>query len=181
MNIKNRQKLLVLVAGTVVALFLADRLLVEPLIAGWKQRQTRIADLRKKVAEGRTLVERERTLRNRWDYMRSNTLPDNASQAEQQVLKAIDSWSQQTRLTILSLSPQWKHDGDEYMTLECRVEASGNLDAVSRFLYELEKDPLALRLQNLEISARDNEGQQLALGLQLSGLVLTPTQTGGRK
>ena len=33
---------------------------------------------------------------------------------------------------------------------------------------------MALRLESVELSARDKEGQQLSLGLQLSGLVLNP-------
>ncbi len=71
---------------------------------------------------------------------------------------------------------QMKHDTDEYTTLQCRVEASGSLNALSRFLYDIEKDPSALRLEIVELSSRDNEGQQLALGLQISGLVLTPQE-----
>ena len=53
-----------------------------------------------------------------------------------------------------------------------RVEASGNLATLSRFLYEIEKSPMALKLDSVEITARDKDGQQLALGLQVSGLVL---------
>ena len=61
------------------------------------------------------------------------------------------------------------------MTLECRADASGSLSALTRFLYEIEKDPLALRIDSLEITARDNTGQQLSLNLQVSGLLLTTT------
>ena len=58
--------------------------------------------------------------------------------------------------------------------MEYRVEAAGNLAAISKFLYDIERDAMALRLETVEISSRDNDGQQLALGLQISGLVLTP-------
>ncbi len=182
---KNRQQLLVLVAAAAVGLFAADRLLISPLAKSWRSRSSQIASLRQKVVEGRAQIQRERSLRDRWDQMRRSTLPDNTSQAEQQVLKAFDSWAQRSRITLLSISPQWKHDGDEYMTLECRAEGSGDLNTVSRFLYELEQDPMALKLQSVEISSRDNDGQQFALGLQVSGLVLTPqperTTAGTRK
>jgi hypothetical protein len=33
---------------------------------------------------------------------------------------------------------------------------------------------MALKLELVELGARDKEGQQLSLGLQLSGLVLNP-------
>ena len=106
--------------------------------------------------------------------MRANTLPNNPSLAEQQLLKAFDAWSQESRVSITGITPQWKHDADEYMTLECRVDASGDLATLSRFLYDIEKDPMALKLESVELSARDNAGQELAMGLRVSGLVLTP-------
>jgi len=56
------------------------------------------------------------------------------------------------------------------------VDASGKISAVTRFLYEIEKDPMAFRLENVEISSRDAEGQMLALGLQISALVLSPQE-----
>jgi Tfp pilus assembly protein PilO len=178
MNLKNRQQLLALLAGAGVALFAADKLLITPLTHAWKARAAEITKLRRQVAEGHSLVQREESLRHRWDQMRANTLPNNSSLAEQQVLKAFDRWSQESRISILSVSPQWKHDTEDYMTLECRVEAAGNLNAVTRFLYDVEKDPMALKLQSVEVSARDNDGQQLALGLQVSALVLTPRESG---
>ena len=57
-------------------------------------------------------------------------------------------------------------------TLNCRLEASGDLGTLSRFVYDLEKDPMALKLESVELSAHDNTGQQLTLDLQISGLVL---------
>ena len=176
MRINNRQQLLTVLALAAIAIFASDKLLRGPLVASWNQRSKRVADLRKQVAEGGQLLKREESLRARWEYMRANTLPDNASLAEQQVLKAFDGWSQESRITVTSISPQWKHDADEFRTLECRVEASGNIGTLSRFLYEIEKDPMALKLETVEISAHDSEGQQLSLGLQLSGLVLTPQE-----
>ena len=173
MKIENRQRLLTILAGAVVALFAADKLLLEPLTASFKQRDTHIAELRKQVADGQQVLKREQSLRGRWDYMRTNTLPDNPSLAEQQVFKAFDKWSQESHIGITSITPQLKHDADEFSTMEFRVEASGNLAAVSQFLYAIEKDPMALKLETTEISARDTEGQVLSLGLQVSGLVLT--------
>ena len=80
-------------------------------------------------------------------------------------------------VTVSAITPQWKHDSDDYMTFECRVDAAGDLGKLSRFLYSVERDPMALKLELVELGARDKDGQQLSLGLQLSGLVLnTPTR-----
>jgi Tfp pilus assembly protein PilO len=172
MQIKNRQQLLIVAALAVIVLFVGNLVIIEPLTQLWKKRGEQVVALRKKVEAGNQLIKREAGLRGRWDQMRTNTLPNNPSLAEQQVLKAFDQWSQESRVSVTSITPQWKHDADDYMTLGCRVEASGNLASLSRFLYEIEKDPMALRLDSMEITARDKDGQQLALGLQISGLVL---------
>lgn len=177
MKIKNRQHVLALLAILAVALLASDKLVLTPLTRLWKERARQITELRKKVEEGAQLRQRQQVLRSRWEQMRTNSLPDSPSQAEQQLLAAFDRWSQESRISITSISPQWKQEED-FMTLQCRVDASGNIATLSRFLYDIEKDPLALRLETVEITSRDNEGQQLTLGLQLSGLVLTPeTQT----
>ena len=175
MKIKNRQQLLTLAAIIVVALFAADKLLLTPLGSFWSARSKQISTLRKKVEEGRQLIRRDESLRSRWNQMRTNTLPNSESLAEQQLLKALDRWAQESRISITSFGHQLKHDSDDFMTVQCRVEASGSMEKISRFLYDLEKEPLALRLETVEVSSRDSEGQQLSLGLQISGLVLTPT------
>ncbi len=172
MQIENRQKLLIILAATAIGLFAGDRLVLTPLAKSWSARSARIAELRKDIANGNRLLLRSQNLRSRWDRMSHNTLSNNTSAAEQQVFKAIDRWAQEAGVIIASITPQWKHDSDEYMTYECRVDTTGDLSRLSRFLYSVESEPLALKLQSVELAARDKEGQQLSLGLQISGLVL---------
>jgi hypothetical protein len=173
-QIKDRQKLLVILALVAVVLFAGEHLVADPLINLWKVRAARKADLQKKVTDGTRLVQRERGVRDRWDSLERNTLTNNMAAAEQQVYRAIDRWAQESRVTINAITPQWKQEADLYKTLECRVEAAGDLERLSRFLYGAEREPLALRLESLELGARDKEGRQLTLGLQFSALVLLP-------
>jgi hypothetical protein len=174
MQIKDRQKLLIILTVSVVALFAADQLLRAPLMSAWNARAARITALRNQVSRGRMLMQRERGLRNHWQDMQGRALTNNMSAAEQQVFRAIDSWAQDTGVIVNAITPQWKHDSDDYITYECRVDATGDINRLSRFLYRAEREPLALRLEAVELGARDKEGLQLSLGLQLNGLVLNP-------
>jgi hypothetical protein len=174
-QIKNRQQVLIIVAIAVVALFAGDQLVLSPLTKAWSARSTRVADLRKQITQGRMLVQREQSIRNHWQQMSQHALPSNTSAAEQQVVQAIDLWAQNSGVVISAITPQWKHDSDDYTTYECRVDAAGDLDKLNRFLYSIERDPMALKLELVELGAKDKEGQQLSLGLQLSGLVLNTT------
>jgi hypothetical protein len=178
MQIKNRQQLLIMVTIAAVSLFAADRLVLSPLLKAWSMRATRIADLHKNIDRANAMMQREQlpnqSIRSRWEQMSRNTLTNNNSAAEQRVFKAVDLWAQNSGVAISAITPQWKHDSDDYMTFECRVDAAGDLGKLSRFLYSVERDPMALKLELVELGARDKEGQQLSMGLQLSGLVLTP-------
>ncbi len=174
MKIENRQQFLVALTIGAVALLIGVNFICEPLANLWSARSAQIKQLRAKVSAGKLLIQREAGLRSRWSEMSANALPNNPSLAEQQVLKAFDNWSRDTGAEISSIMPQWKNDSTNYMTLNCRVEASGNLGALSQFLYNIEKGPAALKLDSVELSAHDNIGQQLTLGLQISGLALIP-------
>ena len=171
MNVDNRQKLLAVFAIAAVALLAGDRLVRTPLATLWKARADRVAQWKELVAQGTMLLERERSIKQRWSTMRTNTLAAEVSIAENQVLQAFDRWSRESRVGVTSIKPQWKH-AENYATLECRVDAFGSLAALTRFLYDIEKDPLGLKLELVEVTTRDERGEQLTLVLQVSGLQL---------
>ena len=52
------------------------------------------------------------------------------------------------------------------------MEAADSLGELSRFREDLEKGPQAVRLDSVELSARDASGRQLTMGLELNGLAL---------
>jgi Tfp pilus assembly protein PilO len=172
MKIKNRQQFLMILTAAVVVFYAADQVVIEPLAGWWKARSKTVIELRARVKNGRQLLQREAGLRGHWSQMRTNTLSANSSMAEQQILKAFDNWAQESGADVTGITPQWNSDSDSYQTLNCRVEVSGDLSQLSRFVYDVEKDPLAFKLESVELSARDSSGQQLTLNLQISGLVL---------
>ena len=176
MKIDSRQKALALVAISAVALLAGDRLLITPLTGLWKGHASRISELRGNLDQGTSLMAREQATRDRWDRMRKSVLPTDASAAESKVLTAVERWTRESGITFTSIKPQWKQNADDYKTLECRVDATGDMESITRFIYELERDPLALRVEDLELSARDDNGQQVSLGLRFTALVLTGEQ-----
>ena len=176
MEIKNRQQFLLIVTLSLLGLYLANFLVYEPLAKWWSSREADVKTLSDEVKQGRALMNRESVIRDEWNHIRSNSLPNDPSQSEQQVLKAFNNWAGDSGVNIESITPQWQNDQTNYSTLECRVEASGDLGALSRLLYEIENDPLALQLESVELTATDEKGQQLTMGLQISGLALVSQQ-----
>ena len=173
MKINNRQQLLLILTVVAGGLFVGDKVILSPLTHLWKARSETIAKMRKDVKDGTNLIKREQSLRGTWEQMRTNSLPNNQSLAEEQVLKAITAWSDENRVPIASYNSQWKHDTDTYTTLECHVDASGSLDQLTHFIYDIEISPMPLKLESVEFGTHDATGRQLTLSLQISGLALT--------
>lgn len=171
----NRQQLLAVLAIAALALLVGDNLVFTPLARAWKARSDRIADLKRSATRGSLLLERESAIRTRWEYTRTNALAGEVAVAENQLLSAFDRWSRDSRIGISAIKPQWKRSAEDFATLECRVDAFGSLSSLTRFLYEIERSPLGLKVDTVEITSRDERGEQLTLGLQVSGLQLTPT------
>jgi hypothetical protein len=170
---KKRQQLLIVVAVVCLSLLIGNSLVLDPLAKSWKERSDRIKTLRDQVTQGAVLMDHEQAIRRRWEGMRTNTLPVNTSVAEAEFYKAFSRCVQDSGVTQVSYRPQWKQN-DDYTTYECRADISGNIETLSRFVYELEKETLALKVESLEFATHDDKGQQLSLGIQLSGLMLTP-------
>lgn len=172
MKIENRQRFLLILTVAAAGLYIADLAVFEPLDAWWAGRSARIAVLRKQVAEGQQLIQREPALRSRWDRIRTNSLPADPSLAEQKVLKALDAWSREAGAEIVDRIPQWKGDAEDHQTLNCRIEATGSLSSLTQLLYRIERGPMTLKLDSVQLGTRDTTGQMLTLGVQVNGLVL---------
>ena len=174
MQSKSRQQVLLIVVLVMVGLWVGNEIVLSRVVRVWKARAAHIAELRVQLEQSRSLLQREQVVRSRWEYLRRNSLPPDASAAEQKFFQSVNKWAGDSGVVITAITPQRKRDAEDYTTYQARVEAKGNLPALSRFLFELEKDPLALKLEGVELAARDKEGRELALGLQVSALVLNP-------
>ena len=149
MNLNKRQQLLALLAIATVGFFAADKLVFSPLTLSWRARSERIARLRVQVRDGTLLTEEKRAqdVRKQWDRMRTNSLAWEVIQtkpfaaakpeAESQMLKAFERWSQAGGVSVSSIRPQWKEVEEDYKTLECRADVAGNLESVVKFLYQV--------------------------------------------
>jgi hypothetical protein len=172
MKTQNRQQFLIILTGIMGALLIGNSLIFNPLANLWSKRSDEIRKLKADVSDGNLLIKRDSAVRDQWKNMRANALPANTSQAAQQVINALDNWSRASGAEVSSIMPQWKYDSTNYMTYNCHVQASGTLGTLSQFIYQIEKGPMALKLDSVDLTAHDEYGQNLQLDLQISGLAL---------
>jgi len=177
LNPANRPKLLAILAGIAVLLLVLDSVVVTPLTKAWQTRSAEIVRLQKNVTEGRSILERAARTQGLWSEMQKQALVKDTAAAEQDLISAFDRWGRAANIELGAIKPQWKRGAsNRYSQLECRVDATGSLATLSRFLYEVEKSALALRIDSVELTSRDEQGQKLSLGLLVSGLRLNPLE-----
>jgi Tfp pilus assembly protein PilO len=180
METKKREKLLMVGAGAIVLLYIANVAIISPLGTVWAEKSQKITELHEKLEQGNKLIGYGDVVNRQWDKMRTNSLPSNLSLAEAQMLKSFDRWERTAGITRVSIKPQLRTSDEDYATLEFRVDYTADMDKVNRFLYEVEKDPLGIKIEELELATRDDRGSQVSLALQLSGLVMHPETSGDK-
>jgi Tfp pilus assembly protein PilO len=149
-----------------------DRLVLTPLLRLWNTRAKRITELDRSINHGVLLVDRERALTERWGEMKAQSRSRETSATENEVLSAVSHWASAGELAVTSLKPRWILDEEQCRKLEIQVSTTGKLASVARFLYELEIDPQALKVEDVELTARDNAGQALTCDVRFTRLVL---------
>jgi hypothetical protein len=176
-DMPNRQKWLLGIAGGAVVLFILNQVVISPLSGLWEDHSTEIAHLNTTLAEGRSLIAQGPRLQRDWTDMQAATLPRDPAKSEHDVLEQFETWSRSSGVELGSIKPQMKHgDTDNYSLLECRLDATGSLGSLSQFLFDLEKAPLALRVESVEFLSRDDSGDKLTLSLTITGLRLAPME-----
>lgn len=167
-----------IVTLSAIGLLALDSIVRPPLQKIWKDRANQIKSLQDKVKYGAVLQRGRNSLNQRWDDLQKSTLPNDPTEAEQALWSGLNRWVDYSGVTLKNVSPTLKQSNDPaYKTLECRIDAQGSLDYLSRFLYALETDKMALRVQSIEMTSQDASGTTIGLGLQVSGLILASTET----
>jgi Tfp pilus assembly protein PilO len=172
METKNRERLLLFITLGCLALLALNWLVIKPLSNSWHSRADRIEQLRKQLADGALMLGRQDYIRGRWDNMSTNALSSTPTVAERQLFNEFDKWVTASEVTEGSFKPQLKPTDDNYSVMECHAEVTGNYSTIIRFLYELEKDPMGVQIEGVDLTSRDDSGQEISLGIDLSGLLL---------
>lgn len=173
----SRQRLLLISCGLLVGLLIFDRLLLGPALAHWRTRSSEIVTLERTLQTGRGVVESRERTEAAWHRLREGALPRDPSTAEQRLLSSLETWARAEGVELTGLRPRWrKASATDASLLECRLDASGSFPALVRLLGELEKSPLALRVESIELTSRDDSGQRLSLALSVTGLRFSPLE-----
>jgi len=175
MKSERRERILIMAAAVCIGLLAGDRFLLSPVRRLWAGRSQRIEELTRFLNKGETLLDRETILQRRWEALRMRALPMEAPLAEDTALRRIHDAVERSGMTVTSLRPQWTEPAEDeggFPELGFRATGRGDIQSIARFLFELERGDLAVRLKSVEVVSQDPRGAELTLDVDFSALAL---------
>lgn len=163
-----RERILIIITLICVGILVTDWLIITPLYQVWKERSERIDQLTIKIEEGKGLVKRKDSINKRWTQMIEQSLPPEETEAEKILFEKVDQWTRKSRIERSSLKRDWEVDKDTAPKMELRITAKGNLNTITRFLYELETDDISTRVDKLALSSQNDRGSDLKMDIVLT-------------
>jgi 1,2-phenylacetyl-CoA epoxidase PaaB subunit len=115
-----------------------------------------------------TLTRRDR-LNRVWKVMQADGMKMDSSAAESQVLQALFSWAQSSGLTV---SIRREHDSTEgkFQLISFRATATGGMKSIRDMLWHIESASIPMRINDLEVTPRKGEEDDLAIQFGVSTL-----------
>jgi len=175
MNTEKRKRILILAAGLLILAFAGDRLILSPQVAAWNDRSDRILKLTNDLNRGKALLERESQMKAAWQERLDNALPDNLTEAENRILKAVDQWAGKSRLSIVSLKPREVDTEMEWRKIEFQAATRGSLKSITQFLWQISISSMGLNIEEIEMSPRGTNLSEMSCEIRFSALLIGET------
>jgi hypothetical protein len=111
--------------------------------------------------------------------MKEGGLGSDPSAIESRVLNAIRQWSELCGLPISTIKPiRDRKEGEDIREILFNMVLTGDMEAVGRFLWEVENCSLPLHIKEFQLGSRGGDGSDLSLQIKLSAIYLAQAHDG---
>jgi hypothetical protein len=173
MVLSKREKNIAIITGGVLLLFLFYSFVLIPVMDGRGRIQSEKERLETQLAQARRVIDRREQLSEQWEEMKAGGLGADPSVIESRVLGAVGQWSQECGLPISTVKPDRdRNEGAGLREIFFNLVLAGDMEAVGRFLWEVENSALPLRIKEFQLGSRGGDGADLSLQIKLSALYL---------
>ncbi len=172
MNLSKRERYVAVVALAAIALLVADRAIVTPLLESGAALATERRQLVQELESASRLFQRRNQLARKWEELTAEGLTPSAAGAESQILHAIRNWASEAGLALSSVKPDRSDKDGRLRRISVLVSGTGTMRAAARFLWQMETTDLPLRIHELQIGSRKEGTDDLSLQVKVSTLYL---------
>jgi len=169
MALSSRERMITIIVLAACAVFVIDRVAIEPYFDQRQSLKMQLKASQQKLDQADNIFNREKHLRQTLVEL-SGSIKSDPSSAEAQLLQVLHDWEQQSAVTNPSF--QRIHAGEEhgYTNLTYHISASGNMAAVALLLYQIESAKIPLKVDDVQVSPRHDNGEELTIQVNVSTL-----------
>jgi Tfp pilus assembly protein PilO len=175
MVLSKRERMILIAAIIAVVMLVADRFVVGPVSARREEIKARKLELQAELESAQLLFTRQKLMERKWKTLLSDGLRNDA-EAESKIARALDEWSKEAMLTLSSVKPERVASDKGLKEMTFVVAGMGTLEAVSRFLWQIETAPMPIKVVDMQVGSTNETGQSMSLQLRLSALCLGSEQ-----
>lgn len=174
---KPREKLLALLTGLAVVLFIIFTVVEPKIRASFETLAKDTEAAQKKLTDARVLVDSQNKIDRDWAEYRNASLPD---RDPDQALRIITQWAREAGLSLPDGQTGRLVEGERFDMHPFTFSAQGTMRSVEQFLWSVQTSPIPLRVVSCSIRSRDEGKDQLDLSLTLTTIVKSSTPTSGK-
>ena len=170
MILSKRERTIAVVTATVIGLLVLYLYVISPLFDARAELATEEIKLNRELDNARKLIKASRDANKRWPELRKSGLSNEQSLAASSLLNAMESWSQSAALPLLSTRPDRSNANQGLRDLTYQTTADGTMRTIIGFLYRAETAKLPARIRELQLTARTDGADDIAMQLRISTL-----------
>jgi Tfp pilus assembly protein PilO len=180
MGLSKRERIIVLMTIVVVGALGADRLVLAPVTDRLGQLKSEEQQLAAQFKQAQNLIERRKQAERKSKTLLPGVLQGD-TEAESRVGKALGKWSEDAGVMLTSVKPD-RMPGDKGLKeIVFVVVGKGSLDAVTWFVYQVERSELPIKVKSMQLGSTSESGQSISLELHLSTLYLAADEKSSAK
>lgn len=176
MILSRRERYIVIATVAVVGFLALDQLLLTPLFDRREVIQAQTTQRLEELARANALFTNRARLNRKWIEMTGTSLQTDGSTAESQIISGVGDWAREAGLNLSSVKPERAEKEKQFQKITFRANATGNMAAISRFMWRLQTSKVPIRVIDLSITTRRDGVDDLSLDVGMSTLYLPPEQ-----
>lgn len=180
MVLSKQERILVIVTVLVLGIWAANAVVIEPLSDMRRQTANEKLELEAQLEQARNTFNRRKALERKWKGLLSEGMQSDAD-AEIRIARALTEWSQQTGMSLSSLTPERTTTDKGMKEVTFVVAGQGNLEGVASFLYRVETAELPVKVTNMQLGSSSESDDNMSLQLRLSAIYAGASQKAAEK
>ena len=119
------------------------------------------------------LFERRKLMQRKWQDMVDGGLQSDASKTESKILHALRDWSEKHGVALASVKPDHINGDGKLHEITFLVTGTGSMSALGEFLWQVEATSLPIRIKDLQIGSRRENGKDMSVQMRVSAIYFT--------